>query len=227
MHPVPLNPCELMLDLFCEGLRVDPSCAIQEDGRALSRTRAGLGSGLELVLPGRLKDLWMNAPVEEDFARDSPYRIEKRGAEYTVVDERGGWTYPVRVPPEPGWYSTRTRRGTSMRRVGVLQGTYLGIYISNSCLFWYSNPPLNCKFCTTGANVGVNEVAHKEVEDVVEVCLAAKEESGITFVHFNSGYSKRSIEETIPFVRAVKERVGALVGVQLTPSSNLEDYDLS
>lgn len=112
-----------------------------------------------------------------------------------------------------------------MRRVGVLQGTYLGIYISNACLFWYSAPPLHCKFCTTGANVGVNEVALKEVEDVVEVCRAAKDESGVTFVHFNSGYSKRSVEEVMPFLRAVKEEVGALVGVQLTPSRNRTDYD--
>lgn len=225
MHRHPLNPCELELDLFCNGLRIGPSCTILDDGRALSRTRAGLGSGLELVLPGRLKDVWMNVPVEEDFARTSPYRLEKVGVEYFVIDERSGWHYAVRVPPEPAWYARRTERGTPMRRVGVLQGTYLGIYISNSCLFWYSDPSLHCKFCTTGANVGVNEVAVKALEDVVEVCRAAKEESGITFVHFNSGYSKRSLEDAAPYIRAVKAEVGALVGVQLTPSRNLADYD--
>jgi hypothetical protein len=225
MHRHPLNPCELELDLFCNGVRADPSCTILHDGRSLSRTRAGLGSGLELVLPGRLKDIWMNVPVEEDFARASPYLLEKAGAEYFVIDERSGWHYPVIVPPEPAWYGRRTRRGTPMRRVGVLQGTYLGIYISNSCLFWYSDPSLHCKFCTTGANVGVNEVAVKTVEDVVEVCRAAKEESGITFVHLNSGYSKRGLADAAPYIRAVKEEVGLLVGVQLTPSSNMAEYD--
>lgn len=225
MHRHPLNPCELELDLFCNGVRVDPSCTILHDGRTLSRTRAGLGSGLELVLPGSLKDIWMNVPVEEDFARASPYRLEKVAVEYFVIDDRCGWRYPVRVPPEPAWYARHTHRGTPMRRVGVLQGTYLGIYISNSCLFWYSDPPLHCKFCTTGANVGVNEVAVKALEDVVEVCRAAKEESGITFVHFNSGYSKHSLEDAAPYIRAVKAEVGALVGVQLTPSRNMAEYD--
>jgi len=226
VHPRPLNPCELELDLFCNGIRIDPSCTILEDGRKISRTRAGLGSGLELVIPGTLKDVWMNAPVEEDFAGRSPYLLRKHGGAYLVADQRGAWTYPVRIPPEPAWYSKRTSRGTMMCRVGVLQGTYLGIYISNSCLYWYSDPPLNCKFCTTGANVGINEVAVKDVEDVVEVCRAAKEESGVTFVHFNSGYqANRGLEEVAPYVQAVKERVGALIGVQLIPTRDLGKYD--
>ena len=46
------NSCELEIDLFCNGLRIDPSCRLEEDARMVARTRAGLGSGLELVLPG-------------------------------------------------------------------------------------------------------------------------------------------------------------------------------
>jgi hypothetical protein len=224
-HVRPLNACELEIDLFCCGLRVDASCAIREDGRAVSRTRAGLGSGLELVLPGPLKNIWVNVPVEEDFARASPYLLLKEGNHYYLIDERSGWSYPVRVPPEPAWYSRTTTAGTPMRRVGILQGTYLGIYISNSCLFWYSNPSLHCRFCTTGANVGVNEIAKKSVEDVIEVCRAAKNESGATFIHFNSGYSMRCHEEAAPFVQAVKREVGALVGLQLMPTRDLSQYD--
>jgi hypothetical protein len=226
LHPKPLNPCELELDLFCNGIRVDFSCTLVDDGRRVSRTRAGLGSGLEIVIPGRLKDIWTNVPVEEDFALHSPYVLAKVADAYRVVDERSGVSYRVRIPPEPAWYSRQTSRGTTMCRVGVLQGTYLGIYISNSCLYWYSDPPRNCKFCTTGANVGINEVAIKNVDDVVEVCLAAKEESGVTFVHFNSGYqAQRGLEEVAPYVKAVKERVGALIGVQLTPTRDLWKYD--
>lgn len=225
MPRAPLNPCELEIDLFCRGVRIDSSCALPEDGRGVSRTRAGLGSGLELTLPGSLKDIWVNVPVEEDFVRASPYRLAKARGEYRIEDDRSGLCYPVRLPAEPAWYSSHTSAGTPMRRIGVLQGTYLGIYISNSCLFWYSEPSMHCRFCTTGANVGVNEVALKALEDVVEVCRAAKEESGVTFFHFNSGYSKRCHEEAMPFVKAVKERVGGLVGLQLMPSRDLSVYD--
>jgi hypothetical protein len=232
------NPGVLQVDLFCRGLRIDPSCTLEEDARGMSRTRAGLGSGLELCIPGPLKDLWLNVPVEEDFAALSPYRLVKYGElGYRVVDDRlpapavpdpdRPHGYPVRLPHEPEWYHDTTRSGTVMSRVGVLQGTYLGIYLSNSCGFWYHQPEAGCHFCTTGLNVGVNEVAHKEVEDVVDVALAAKRESGNTFVHFNSGFhgGDRDLDIVAPYVKAVKERVGALVGVQVVPSKNLEKYD--
>lgn len=222
-----LNPAELEIDLFCRGIKLDPSCSISEDGRLLTRTRAGLGSGLELVIPGDLKDIWMNAPVEEDFVYSTPFVLVKGGDGYLVRDTRSGEEYEVRIPSEPKWYTSRTSLGTPMHKVGVLQGTYLGIYLSNSCSFWYHSPSLGCKFCTTGLNVGVNEVAQKDVKDVVEVAKAAKAESGVTFVHFNSGYAgkDRGLDEVAPYVKAMKQEVGVLTGIQVTPSPNLWKYD--
>jgi len=59
------NPALLKLDLYCRGARLDDSCYIEGDGgRKILRTRAGLGSGLELILPG---GLWTNVPVTEPF----------------------------------------------------------------------------------------------------------------------------------------------------------------
>ena len=221
----PLNPCELEIDLFCKGLRIDPSCTLESDARFITRTRAGLGSGLELVIPGPIKDIWVNVPVEEDFAQQSCYELVYDWGQYWVKDTRCGHRYAVRIPPEPGWYTRVTSRGTPMHKVGVLQGTYLGIYISNSCGFWYHSPAVNCKFCASGLNVGVNEVARKDVDDVVEVVRAAKQESGTTFVHFNSGFqSNRDMDEAAPYVQAVK-RVGVLVGLQLIPTLDFEKYD--
>ncbi|MGD1102625.1 MAG: radical SAM protein [Terriglobia bacterium] len=223
---LPLNSCELEIDLFCQGMRIDPSCALEKDARFISRTRAGLGSGLELVIPGSIKDVWVNVPVEEDFAQQSCYELIRAQGEYWVKDARLGHRYAVRIPPEPAWYTRQTRRGTPMHKVGVLQGTYLGIYISNSCGFWYHSPAVNCKFCATGLNVGVNEVARKDIDDVVEVVRAAKQESGATFVHFNSGYqTDRDLDEAAPYVKAVKSRVGTLVGLQLIPTLDFWKYD--
>ena len=222
-----LNPCELEIDLLCKGIRIDPSCTLESDARIFARTRAGLGSGLELVIPAPEKDIWVNVPVEEDFATSSPYRLEKGLEGYAVVDEReGALSYTVRIPHQPKWYTMATSKGTPMSKVGVLQGTYLGIYVSNSCLYWYSNPSQGCKFCTTGLNVGVNEVVDKDLDDVVETALAAKREDGVTFVHFNSGYQvDKGLDNVAPYVKAVKERVGALVGVQVMPARDLWKYD--
>jgi hypothetical protein len=169
----------------------------------------------------------VNVPVVEPFARSSPYRLSGGpDAGYAVIDDRSNTTYPVRLPNEPAWYSRLTSRDVPMQRIGVLQGTYLAIYVNPVCAFWQSTPALNCKFCTTGRNVGLNEVADKSIADVVETCWAAKEESGITFVHLNGGFQGRhGIDHVKPYVRAIKEKVGLLVGVQLAPEADLLQYD--
>jgi hypothetical protein len=221
-----LSPVELEIELFCRGMRLDPSCDVGEDARRIARTRAGLGSGLEIVLPHPRKPIWVNVPVVESFAARSPLRLVKGGEQYFVLDDRRGDTYEVGVPAEPAWYSRRTSSGIEMSRIGVLQGNYLGIYVSNSCLYWASKPSRACKFCTTGKNVGVAEQSRKPVEDVVEVARAAREESGAIFTHLNTGYHFEEVDrlepihglrQCEPYVRALRERVGGFIGVQCMP----------
>lgn len=221
-----LNPCELEIDLFCKGLRLSGS-ALERVERA-NRTRAGLGSGLELILPGDLKDIWANVPVTEGFVRDSPYLLCWNEGSFAIENEIERLRYPVRLNPRPDWYDYKTDRGVPMNQVGTLQGTYLGIYVGPICSYWTEDPPSNCKFCTTGLNVGINEVTKKSVGDVVETCLTARRESGITFVHFNSGFQQgRDLQMARPFVHAVKKSSGLLVGLQLIPSHDLSLYDES
>ena len=224
-----LNACELEIDLFCKGIRV-PGDVRLDGSRSISRTRAGLGSGLEIVIPtgSRLKGrIWVNVPVEERFAGQSPYVLEGSPEQgYGVRDERDGTGYAVEVPAEPAWYSRSTSRGIPMSRIGVLQGTYLGIYVNMVCTFWNYSPAVNCRFCTTGENVGEHEAADKSVEDVVEVARAAKAESGVTFVHLNAGFQgTRGVQFAEPYIRALKEEVGVLVGAQLAPEKDFSRYD--
>jgi hypothetical protein len=218
-----MKPVELEIELFCRGMRIDAS---SRSARRISRTRAGLGSGLEIVIPARRKDIWVNVPVVETFTKASPFILRERHDEFHVIDMRTGHEYPVAIPDEPQWYSRQTSTGVEMSRIGVLQGNYLGIYVSNRCLYWTWSPNLACKFCTTGKNVGSAEESRKKVEDVVEVAKAARDESGSVFTHFNTGYhyEDRADREVIhglrqcePFVRAVREQVGGFIGVQAVP----------
>jgi hypothetical protein len=166
----------------------------------------------------------VNAPVAEPFARRSPYGLRERHGAVEIVDERSGRRFAVSIPEKPIWYDWETSRGTPMHDIGVLQGTYLGIYINPICEFWSSS--LECRFCTTGQNVGTAESRVKTIDDVVETCRAAKEHSGITFVHLNGGFQGgHGLEFAEPYVRAIKERVALLVGVQLTPERHPAPYD--
>ena len=224
-----LNACELEIDLFCHGMRLPPDVPLT-GARGVSRTRAGLGSGLEIAIPATglaKREIWVNVPVAERFARDSPYRLAGGPDHgYAIADDRNGARYEMRLPAEPSWYTRLTSRDVPMNRIGVLQGTYLGIYVNPVCAFWNYSPSQNCQFCTTGQNVGAAEAAVKTVEDVIETCWAAKEDSGITFVHLNGGFQgSRGLEFIAPYVEAIKKDVGLLVGVQLAPEHDFTRYD--
>jgi hypothetical protein len=231
-----LSSVELEIELFCRGARVRVEDLHAEDARRIARTRAGLGSGLELVIPSRRKKIWVNVPVVEPFAEKSPFALAANGGGPVLTDERDGAVYPVEIPPEPAWYSRPTSTGIEMSRIGVLQGNYLGIYVSNACLYWASSPSRACKFCTTGKNVGVAEQSRKKVEDVVEVARAARLESGSIFTHFNTGYHFEEVDrlepihglrQAEPFVRAVRREVGGFIGVQAhpVPRHKFGEYD--
>ena len=226
---MPLNACELEIDLFCRGMRIPDDVSL-EGARGISRTRAGLGSGLEIIVPTGtwLKpEVWVNVPVVEAFAKSSPYVLTgSPGGGYLLTNGQTGDLYPIRIPREPAWYLRPTSRDIPMNHIGVLQGTYLGIYVNMVCTFWNYNPPLNCRFCTTGQNVGESEAADKAVSDVVETCQAARDESNVSFVHFNGGFQgTRGIEFTEPYITAIKNDVGMLVGVQLAPERDFARYD--
>ena len=221
------KPVELEIELFCRGMRIDSAA-----GRRITRTRAGLGSGLEVVIPARPKNIWVNVPVVERFAQHSPFVLHDE----QIVDERNGFAYPIEIPREPDWYSYKTTSGAEMSRIGVLQGNYLGIYVSARCLYWASNISGACKFCTTGKNVGTAEESRKRVSDVVETAIAARDESGSIFTHFNTGYhyedqddreSMHGLRMCEPYVRAVREQVGGFIGVQAVPvpRRKFHEYD--
>ncbi|HTQ79264.1 MAG TPA: radical SAM protein [Thermoanaerobaculia bacterium] len=221
------NPALLKLDLYCRGVRLDgPSgpAGIKEDGgRQILRTRAGLGSGLELILPG---DLWTNVPVTERFVADSPYTLDRVDGRY-LLRWNGSAIAPVRLSPRPSWYDRTTASGRPMTRIGTLQGTYLGIYQAKVCEYWTAKPErVNCKFCSVGLNLGVDDADEKSVAEVLEVVRAARDESGITYVDFNTGHydGDTYLDLLTPYIRRIKRELGLLVGVQTPPHRDLDRY---
>ena len=217
------NPSLLKLDLYCKGIRIHDSCHTERDGgREILRTRAGLGSGLEVVLP---EGYYTNVPVVEDFASQSPYELRRIDGAYVIfLDERP--VTEVSLSPRPCWYDFKTTSGKSMTRVGTLQGTYLGVYPAKVCEYWTEAERTNCKFCSVGLNLGVDDANTKSVDEVLEVVIAARRGSGITYVDFNTGHyeGETYLDILEPYIRAVKEKTGLLVGVQTPPHARLERY---
>ncbi len=219
------NPGLLKLDLYCKGARLDESCFIEEDGgRKILRTRAGLGSGLEVILPS---GLWTNVPVSESFAQRSPFSVHRERGKYELrYQDR--FVANLNLSPRPSWYERETTSGKPMTRIGTLQGTYLGIYQAKVCEYWTQKPDkVNCKFCSVGLNLGVDDADEKSVDEVMEVVRAARRESGITYVDFNTGHYEGDTYLDIlePYILRIKQELGILVGVQTPPHRDLKRYD--
>jgi hypothetical protein len=220
----PDNPAWLKLDLYCKGIRLSEVCLPNEThGRPILRTRAGLGSGIELILPD---DLWTNVPVTESFAAQSPYELVREGGDtfITYLDEP---LVPVQIAPRPSWYDRLTSSGKPMDRVGTLQGTYLAVYPARVCDYWREAPKSNCKFCSVGLNLGYDDAEEKTVEDILEVVHAAREESEITYVDFNTGHyeGETYLDILEPIVTRIKRETDLLVGLQTPPHHDLSRYD--
>jgi hypothetical protein len=220
-----LNPAELKIDLLCCGLRVDGSCHIEEEGRPVGNAQADLASGLEMILPGEIHDLWVNVPVREKFVQSSPYRLACLQGEYRICDDRNNQIYIVSLAPKPEWYVDRTSNGTLMSEVGMLQGSFLSIGLGEQCRFWSGESALNCSFCRRAETRPAH--SHQElIDDVVQTAAMAREKSGITFALLRGGYQgANGLAAILPFLKALKQRVGMLVGLQFPPESDLGLYD--
>lgn len=216
-----INPGLLKLDLFCKGIKIDASCDLYNDARPILRTRGGLGSGLELISP---EGLYINVPIEERFVEKTPYILYKEDGSYFIKKDSKP-ICKVKLPPKPKFYDKRTSSEKLMSRIGVMQGTYLGIYPTRVCEFWRMTPRMNCKFCSVGLNVGYTEEYEKSVNDVLETVKEAQKEEKITFVHFNTGYLfGEELDILESYIKAIKRETGLLIGVQCPPNSDLSKY---
>lgn len=219
------NPGLLKLELYCRGAHIDDSLRVKDEGgRPILRTRAGLGSGLEVILPD---NLWTNVPVVEPFVKHSPYVVRRREDGSVWIDRDREPIAPVKLAPRPNWYDRKTSTGKPMTAVGTLQGTYLGVYPAKVCEYWTDRDRTNCKFCSVGLNLGADDADDKKVAEVVEVAAAARDESDITYVDFNTGHyeGETYLDILEPYIRAVKQATGVMIGVQTPPHSDLSRYD--
>jgi len=214
----------LKLDIFCKGLRIDDSLR-ENSSLRIFRTRAGLGSGIELIFD---KIIRVNAPVREKFAQESPYILTQKDGRIRVVNETLNQfsDFDIEIFTPPAFYEKKTSSGKQMSRIGVMQGSLLSVYVGGICEFWKGNSSRRCRFCTTGINVGKNEEIEKSETDILEVIEEAKKECDITFVHFNSGYNAiRDPKEFIGLIGKIRKNTGLLTGVQFPPFGDLTVYD--
>src|SRR4051812_17354860 len=98
----------LKVRLLAEGLRVELS-DLAAATRPTLRTRSGSCGGLDLILPD---GTWVNAPVQERFARRSSIGLtEADHSAWLVGDDL---RVPVQLAAAPAYYELRTHSGRPM-----------------------------------------------------------------------------------------------------------------
>jgi len=220
-----LNPAELKIDLLCRGMLIDGKCRIKRDGRPVCSSLLDLASGLEMILPGDMSDLWVNVPILEKYVEGTPYHLQHAHVAYQLFDERHGQTYAVRLAPKPDWYDQSTTSGIPMSQIGMLQGTMLLIDLGKSDRFWNVNG-----IHEGGSDQTLKREAGRRVtaniEDIIETAAAAQKKSGITMVLLRGSFQNDGgLARIFPYVHALKQEVGILVGVQSPPETDLRLYD--
>jgi len=219
-----LNPAELKIDLLCSGLRIDDSCRIEENATPLPEVPSDPASGLEMILPGEMRDLWVNAPIRGSFVSDTPYLLTLNG-DYLLVDERRHLSYSIRIPRKPDWYDLPAPSGVPLSRIGMLQGTFLSIELGDRCCIADGGRGPDRRFWDSATPETAN-IEEKTIEDVIEAASMARQRSGVTFVLLRgSCRGDGGLSRAFPYLSALKEHVGILVGLQFPPEADLRTYD--
>ena len=154
-------------------MRLDDCCLVEQDGgRKILRTRAGLGCGLEVVLPG---GLWTNVPVIETFAqalavRPAPSRRRVLLNSMTRRRHRAV-SFPLgRVVRPDDLY----RQADDARSAPSRAPTSASTRRRSASTGPRSRRSSNCKFCSVGLNLGIDDADEKSVNEVMEVVRAAR-----------------------------------------------------
>jgi hypothetical protein len=207
-----LNPGQLKIELALLGVRVDPGARAQL-GMTDRSAADGQPAEIELVLP---EDVWVNVPIGEDIAADSPYILSER--DHDLVLEKDGARIEVRTVPTPEFYKATTSRGTPMWKVARVYGSFLVINPEGAC--GHSVRGEACAFCLGRPTVPPAISFTASVDEVTEVVRAAFAEGVAEFVYFNLGYTGTDDAGIVflePYVRAVKRNFDTVVALQLHP----------
>ncbi len=230
------NAALLKLELLSQGIKIDSSVhdAVGKEIKEPLRQRAGVGSGgIDLILEG---EIYVGAPTMEKFSKNSPFVLKKKGANY-FIEKHGRPIQKIELFPRPAFYDKTTSDGTPMRRIGTIQGDFIGISLDNRCWFWghYKGDKLEsyrgkqCKFCSIGLNLDTTEQPRKTVDQILQVCEVALKEKHCRHVALNAGTFPppgRGHEEYAKIVQAIKENLDKYIRLSIAPPDEEQYIDI-
>lgn len=217
-----MHPGQLKLALVHRGIILDPALRAREDLPDIAGPVASTEPTVELALPGEL----LARVRVRDHDPGCPFVLTADNGNLVVRTADAGEleSYDVRLSPLPRFYGRSTARGTAMRAVAAVYGSYIAICPDMTC--GLSAGESLCSVCTGGSGLVANWTP--AVEDVVDVVRAAFEEGVAEFVYLTAPFTDtadRGIATLEPYVKAIKRHFNTLVAAHLHPPAADEWID--
>lgn len=198
------NPATLKIDLMLRGTRIDDPVV---------KAWACGSSGVDIMLPEKTL---VNIPCREEFTRNSPYLIKKKGTGYCITD--GSSEVEVSLVEKPSFYNRRTSTGVPFSNIASVHGSYTVITPSPRCDFF--NRSIECKYCAGNFDVTGRDGVVYSIEEVLEAVEAVLKEKASEIIYFSIGFSENDdggIGFLKPYILAVKKSFNCLVAVEALP----------
>ncbi len=228
--PVPsLDGARLKTAILAEGLRVTESArpVLAYAAKPMLRVRSGSCGGLDVVLSD---GTYVNCPVRERFAADSPLTLVADGGELVIHDTRARFPDVVAAAlPTPAYYGLSATDGTPLHRTGQLCSDRLGVGLTNICTY-YRSKSSRCRFCSIGHNVS-DEQSTKRLGSILEAVAAAYTDPVVPARHLLLGggtpdgtdAGALAMAET---ARAIKRQWSQPIYAMLAPPRDLAYLDI-
>ncbi len=202
------NLRDVVAEVQSLGVRVPPEIRGRRGG-------AGPAEGRALLIEGRP----VNAPISAPYVARSPYHLASGDDGFSLFrwdTER----FPVRIIPEPAFYSRSTADGIPYPKIALLHGRdCLATTVLQGCVNW--NTRRRCRFCGTGVSLrNGTALPRKRPDQLAEVARAARDSDGVAHVVLTSGTGDppgSELPHLAACVRAVKAAAGLPVHVQFAP----------
>ena len=199
------NPGTLKIDLMLRGVRLEALDIEPLAGRA--------GVGIDIILPGGTP---VNVSSDEEFVKDSPYILRKKGDAYAITDLKK--EVAVRIVPIPSFYGRKTKTGVLFSDIAKVHGSYAVITPLPYCDFFKNN--IECRYCAGNfSGAGKKEKAYS-VDEVLETVDAILKEGGLNIIYLSIGFSEGEdggILFLAPYMREIKKHFNCLIAVEALP----------
>ena len=188
------------------------------------RGGAGPAEGQLLII----EDCFINVPTESDFVRKSPYSIISEADRFLLLKHKKEISY-IQFPTRPKYYDIETEDKVALHKIAIMHGKdCFASTIFQHCAYWGTDR--QCSFCGIGLSLESGDtVIEKKPDDLALAAERAKFLDSAVHVTLTSGTradEKETAGQFYKCIRAVKNRTGMPVHVQIAPPADNQIIDM-